>query len=162
LLAELEARLPPLPPPPPIAGPKTNIPVTVVGRKPVPKEAVEYKGHHYLLISGQIAWNQAKQECERLGGHLVIITDAKEDEFFQKLTDKKNVWIGLSDEKKSGEFHWVDGTLPRYTRWQPGDPNGPTDAVNVVRTVLLPPCGWGDCANDATGSVVGYVCEWDY
>ena len=49
----------------------------------------EYNGHLYSVIDTPMSWNDAKEYCEEIGGHLVTITDNDEQEFVQNqlLTD---------------------------------------------------------------------------
>ncbi|XP_078671409.1 salivary C-type lectin 2-like [Branchiostoma floridae x Branchiostoma belcheri] len=51
--------------------------------------------------------------------------DANTNAFLISLMSKTFAhWIGLHDQRKEGNFVWVDGsTLGKYNSWAPGRPN---------------------------------------
>ena len=55
----------------------------------IPKEAVKYKGHHYLVFSdigGSL--EEAQQFCESIGGHLATVDgDAKNERLYRLIND---------------------------------------------------------------------------
>jgi len=62
-----------------------------------------------------------------LGGGLVKINSAEENEFVLNLVTRKapslkQVWIGL--KWSSNNFYWYDHSVPVYTSWAPGQPSG--------------------------------------
>ena len=70
----------------------------------------------------------AKQWCSSKGADLVKINSAEENEFvlqlvIQKAPSLKQVWIGL--EWNTNAFYWSDLSVPVYTSWAQGEPNGP-------------------------------------
>ena len=55
------------------------------------------------------------------------INSAEENEFVlnlvtQKAPSLKQVWIGL--KWSTNNFYWHDHSVPVYTNWAPGEPNG--------------------------------------
>ena len=57
------------------------------------------------------------------------ITSAKENEFVLALAGKfaptvGKFWIGLKWNSKEYNFFWSDQSLPTYTNWGQGEPNG--------------------------------------
>jgi len=84
-------------------------------------------GHIYYLIDPK-PWTDAQAEAVSLGGHLVSINDAAENQFlidnFTSGTDANRVlWIGLTDQNSEGVFQWTSGEPVTYTNWFPGEPN---------------------------------------
>ncbi|RMX46179.1 hypothetical protein pdam_00007827 [Pocillopora damicornis] len=74
-----------------------------------------------------MTWHQAQRFCRRLGGDLVKITSARENEFVLALARKsaptrKQVWIGLM--WTANDFYWSDYSVPVYKAWAPNEPNG--------------------------------------
>ena len=62
-----------------------------------------------------------------MGGDLVKITSARENEFVlalvrDKASASKQVWIGLTFI--AGDFYWSDYSVPVYKAWAPNEPNG--------------------------------------
>ncbi|MDG2286859.1 MAG: C-type lectin domain-containing protein [Alphaproteobacteria bacterium] len=71
----------------------------------IPKSAVKWNGHHYLLSDRRVLHPDAKQRCESAGGHLIRIDDAREQAFAARLASKGTqvaYWIDGSDEIREG------------------------------------------------------------
>ena len=71
--------------------------------------------------------SQAKQWCSDQEADLVKINSAEENEFVLELVREEapslqQVWIGL--EWHTNKFYWSDLSVPDYTNWAPGEPNG--------------------------------------
>ncbi len=61
----------------------------VSARALIPKEAVKYKGHHYLVFSDiGNSMEDAQQFCESMGGHLATVGDDAKNERLYKLINK--------------------------------------------------------------------------
>jgi hypothetical protein len=125
--------------------------------KPIPKDAVEYNGHHYLFVTEPLTWTKAKAACEAVGGHLVVIENSKEQNAVRELTHGRSSWLGLTDEAMEGKWVWLDGSPCRYNEWNGGEPN---DSAGVEdHAQMLEDGRWNDINVDAR--VGGYVCEWE-
>ena len=95
----------------------------------------------YVVSGG--SWNDAESQAQALGGHLVTIHSAAENQFIvnnilvnftgsggPNLTAVP-LWIGYHDPKNndgSGAAHasnfvWADGSTSTYTNWNSGEPN---------------------------------------
>jgi len=127
----------------------------------MPGEAKAFGGHHYLVVIDQVSWHQAKEACEKLGGHLVIITDVKEEAYVNALGARRKLWIGCTNEGKQGDWRWVDGKKLTYTDWCPGQPDNWKQEEHWGE---LFECrgkyAWND-SNPKANSAAGYICEWD-
>jgi hypothetical protein len=90
-------------------------------------------GHRYAITSDKCTWDEAKQFAEQQGGYLVIIESQEENDFVKETyrisleADADILWIGLSDVAEEGTFRWVNGEIPAYTNWAPGEPNNDKD-----------------------------------
>jgi len=84
--------------------------------------------HTYYLLSAD-TWTASEAEARGLGGHLVTINDAAENQWvlntFFPLTGVPyaSLWIGLNDAANEGQFVWANGEPVTFTYWYPGEPN---------------------------------------
>jgi len=83
-------------------------------------------GSYYTIVDGP-TWTQAEANAVALGGHLVTINDADENEWLGTLTTDPTVqfWIGYSDAREEGRWEWADGSTSAYTNWYLGGDLGP-------------------------------------
>ena len=83
-------------------------------KRPRPKDTVRFDGHAYAMIKEPATWHVAKQRCEEMGGHLVVLDNPKETPFLTEMLKKAGVasaWIGATDELIEGDWKWVDVKL---------------------------------------------------
>lgn len=83
-----------------------------------------HAGHWYALTSEPASWEDAEAEAVALGGHLVAIGDAEEQEFLERTfmagRDPRSgaiLWIGLTDRDEEAVFRWSNGEPIRYVNW---------------------------------------------
>jgi hypothetical protein len=86
-----------------------------------------YGGHLYYLLP-QSNWTDAQAAAVALGGHLVTINDAAENDFvFGTFSSfggvDRALWLGLTDAAQEGTFVWISGEPVTYTNWGPDEPN---------------------------------------
>ena len=127
-----------------------------------PVETSYFKGHKYELYNESMTWESAKLFCEKKGGHLVTISDEKENEFVNGMrcrnlsTDyQQSIWLGGSDTANEGTWSWITGEAFTYSNWEPDEPNGGT-SQNYLQ--MYSSGNWDDVQNE-TGRFV--VCEYD-
>ena len=94
---------------------------------PCPSGWTRFNSYCYLVSSSIKPRSQARAYCRSMGGDLVKINGPEENEFVLKLVRKKapslkQVWIGLN--WYSTKFYWTDHSVPVYSNWAPGEPNG--------------------------------------
>ena len=86
-----------------------------------------FNNYCYLVSSAVTSWDQAQKYCEYLGAELVKIRGAEENDFVLDLSKQEPsvtlVWIGLK-WYTGKDFYWSDSSVPDYTNWAPGEPNG--------------------------------------
>jgi hypothetical protein len=80
-------------------------------------------GRQYYLLS-PTTWTAAEAEGSVLGGHLVTINDAAENDWVSTTFGSFNslYWIGLSDAAVEGDFRWSSGDPSAYRNWYPNNP----------------------------------------
>jgi hypothetical protein len=113
-----------------------------------------FNGHSYYRSTGNAFWTAARQACANMGGYLVTVTSAAENNFLFNLWPSG--WIGLTDEVVEGQWRWVTGEPYSYSSWNPGEPNnaGNEDYVQFVGSGR-----WNDLPNN---QALPYVIEFDY
>jgi hypothetical protein len=113
-----------------------------------------YNGHSYYRSTGSAFWSTARSNCQAMGGYLVTITSAGENNFV--FNTWPSGWIGLTDEINEGTWRWVTGETYSYSNWNPGEPNnaGNEDYVQFVSNGK-----WNDLPNSVS---LPYVLEFDY
>jgi len=112
-----------------------------------------FGNHAYLYQWAVSDWPTAEADCEAMGGTLVSIGSAAENEFVRSLLpDSQPVWIGLFDQG-IGDFAWANGDPLVYTRWDVYEPlqTGPGVYVDILQ-----PYGIWRAMHFAQES---YICE---
>ncbi len=114
-------------------------------------------GPRYLVCTDQPrAWADARRFCQRFGADLLVIDTDEEDERLAGAFDESvgDVWIGLTDAAREGDYRWVDGSADARQDWGRGEPNnsGNEDCVHYWHRGA----DWNDaqCA-----SSLGFICE---
>ena len=132
-----------------------------------------FEDHRYELITDGLNWEDARAECEEMGGHLVTINSEAEQRFIEQLladselNDSADVWIGTAEEL--GDYSsWVTGEAVIYTNWgvpQPDNLGGGQHHAVIVNgdrgseggSYYIRKYQW----DDNTNSRRPYICEWE-
>ncbi len=153
---------------------------TYIGKVTIPSDAIQYNGHSYYIFDSGTTWDEAKAYAEELGGHLVAITDASEQNAIENLlaahfNAKNSYWMGGYRDDKLG-WQWITGENWDYTSWGYGQPDG--DLKNDVLCDALMMYyssangwhlgDWNDFFRDGVNGQdffgvenFGYIVEWD-
>lgn len=94
----------------------------------VPSSAVEWNGHYYKLYDNADDWAEAREKCEKKGGHLVTITSAEENNFVYSYMVQEGytrAFIGLYNSSYSDRpvWTWITEEPFEYSYWGSGEPN---------------------------------------
>ncbi|HMP81646.1 MAG TPA: FG-GAP-like repeat-containing protein [Verrucomicrobiota bacterium] len=116
-------------------------------------------GHIYYLL-GDSTWTDAEAKAVSMGGHLVTINDADEDNWVYTTFSSyggtsSHLWIGLSDHAQEGTFVWSSGEPVGYTQWNSGEPNAASpeeDYVHINAPVYGNHGTWNDHSDDPADS----------
>ncbi len=145
----------------------------------IPSTAVEFNGHYYQVYDNSMTWTEAKEYCEKLGGHLVTITTADEQSFVESIIKngtKSCYWLGGTDEEAEGNWKWITGEAFSYTHWGKDMPdNWETENYLMMFREDHPSKPgntfgyWNDLKDDCTckgtpffrKDEFGLICEWD-
>jgi VCBS repeat-containing protein len=115
----------------------------------------EYLGaigtHKYYMSYDNRSWTEARDIASDLGGYLVVIDDATENQWIRdKMSNAgynwASVWIGYNDAVNEGIFEWVNGSDSTYQNWSGGEPNnsGGEDYAELMSNGK-----WNDNQNEA-------------
>jgi hypothetical protein len=79
---------------------------------------------------GSNRFHMAREYCQQNGGHLLIISNAKENDFVRSICKNGQWLMGLSDLDQEQVWRWVDGNWNRTVDWREStcgtpDPNCP-------------------------------------
>lgn len=85
----------------------------------------EYNGSLYYESHYQTSYTNAQYYATGLGGNLVTINDAAENDFVRQAISPyaSSVWIGLTNNNNGNNFEWESGEPVGYTNWRAGEPN---------------------------------------
>lgn len=85
-----------------------------------------FNGKKYQLFDKHMKWSEAKEYCEQIGGHLITVTSAEEETFFEDLIRKgQNVmyWMGGKYDFNKSKWEWITGENFTYSNWDYREPN---------------------------------------
>ena len=90
-----------------------------------------FQDHKYYIVQDWVSWETARQNAIDLGGYLLTINSAAENNFIQNNIGDNykwdSYWIGFSDTAEEGTFVWANGSDSTYTNWYDGEPNNAGD-----------------------------------
>ena len=110
-------------------------------RSRVSENALKFRRHHYLLFNFPMSAQSPQEYCRSLGGHLVRIDSAEENNFvWQVIKDAQLspapfnlARIDGSDALTEGRWLLSNNKLVRYFNWYPGEPNVPAEDSLAMR-----------------------------
>jgi len=82
--------------------------------------------HEYQLIEELMTWQQSRDKCASLGGHLVTLTSQAEEQFVIDnfvVPANQTIWVGATDENSEGHWEWITKEPWEYTHFPPGKPD---------------------------------------
>ncbi|ELK08088.1 CD209 antigen [Pteropus alecto] len=94
--------------------------------RPCPWDWNFFQGSCYIFSQTRSTWKASVSACKDMSAQLVIINNAEEQDFLQLQTSKGNclTWMGLSDLKHKGTWHWLDNSpqlLSFMKYWNKGE-----------------------------------------
>lgn len=81
-------------------------------------------GHTYKVYPENLTWNEAKEKCENLGGHLITANTPEEQQLVEKITSNygSNYWLGGKLDE-TNVWRWVTGEVIQPQYWALGQPD---------------------------------------
>ena len=86
----------------------------------------------YQYVNQYLSYGDAVEYCNSHNGWLVTISNSAENDLVKTLHSSTDVWIGLNDVRREGNYNWVNpysGGVPfylipsTYRNWYSGEPN---------------------------------------
>ncbi|XP_034038503.1 collectin-12-like [Thalassophryne amazonica] len=140
---------------------QVQLPVKTMSTPACPPDLRGFGDSCYYFSSGaqRLNFNEANMLCINMSFHMLIINNIEEQEFVRNQTAGKGYfWMGLTDRVEENVWMWVDGTLPIFTNWKPGQPDnwthGHEDGEDCAG--LIHNASWNDfyCTDR-----IGFICE---
>uniref|UniRef100_A0A9J7ZY04 Si:dkey-26c10.5 n=1 Tax=Cyprinus carpio carpio TaxID=630221 RepID=A0A9J7ZY04_CYPCA len=69
----------------------------------------------YFLSQNRFTWQQSRQECQRLGGDLAVITNERVQMYLSR-KGSLHYWIGLN-HLGTNEWTWINNTVSTVRYW---------------------------------------------
>jgi hypothetical protein len=87
-----------------------------------------FMGHTYYLLDEK-PWLDQEAEAVALGGHLVTLNDAVENQWVWDRfgTPNTGLFFGFNDFAVEGDWVWTSGEPVIFTAWRGGEPNNCCD-----------------------------------
>ncbi|XP_060901038.1 collectin-12-like [Labrus mixtus] len=106
--------------------PQVQPPVAPTPTPGCPPEFKKFGDSCYYFSSGpqRLNFDESFQFCSNMSSHMLIINDNEEQTFVRNaIAGKGYFWLGLTDREEENVWKWVDGTLPVFKKWKPGQPD---------------------------------------
>jgi hypothetical protein len=76
------------------------------------------------ILTNPLTWTDAQTQAQALGGNLVSINNAAENQYLVNLFGSSELfWIGTTDQAEEGNWQWISGEPVTYTNWLNGQPD---------------------------------------
>jgi cysteine-rich repeat protein len=101
-----------------------------------------HDGTAFRVVHEKLAWDDARANCERLGGHLATLTRETDNALVTlQVFGRPGQWIGATRDE-AGTFAWITGEPMEHLEWenrQPDNYNGEEGCMEVIGRT-----GWND------------------
>ncbi|XP_076824190.1 CD209 antigen-like protein C [Clavelina lepadiformis] len=90
-------------------------------------------GYQYRLTETQQNWQESRRLCQAMGGDLAAVgmrnVAIERKLLTEVIKSSQNVWIGLNDISREGQWMWIDGVRAAEgnVNWVAGEPNNSGD-----------------------------------
>ncbi len=131
----------------------------------------------YEVIKETLSWEEARQRCQQMGGHLATVTSQAEQDQIVALAQAQGVrymWLGgyTSYDFDGSVFgHWITGEPFSFQNWDPNEPSRQdkdgTPEWYIMLWDVKGGWSWNDQRNDpaavakSLSKYMGFVCEYE-
>lgn len=118
-----------------------------------------YNGHVYNIFNYEMTWDEAVAYCEKIGGHMAVISSADENKALFSYVTSRNSYksvFGATDREHEGLWEWINGETMSYANWGDGEPNNSNGREHYVHFLSTFNGQWNDTTWDNS-----FICEWD-
>uniref|UniRef100_A0A9J7ZYV9 Collectin-12 n=2 Tax=Cyprinus carpio TaxID=7962 RepID=A0A9J7ZYV9_CYPCA len=124
-----------------------------------PPQWKSFRDKCYYFSSERLSFNETNERCSNKSSTMLIINDEDEQLWIKRqISGKGYFWLGLTDTVEENIWRWVDGSLPNYTNWKPGQPDNWRHGHEVGEDCagLIHEGSWNDffCTEQ-----IGLICE---
>ncbi|XP_051266307.1 collectin-12 [Dicentrarchus labrax] len=105
---------------------QVQLPVETTAAPNCPPEFRRFGDSCYYFSSGsqRLNFDESNQFCTNISSLMLIINDNEEQQFVRNaIAGKGYFWLGLTDREEENVWKWVDGTIPVFKKWKPGQPD---------------------------------------
>ncbi|MGL5194874.1 MAG: SBBP repeat-containing protein, partial [Chroococcales cyanobacterium] len=122
-------------------------------------------GHRYFLTIPD-TWLGAQEQAQALGGNLVTISNAEENQWLVDTFGRRAMWIGLNDSPIYGNtegndtWNWVSEDPVTFLNWAPNQPDNvlhTPEGENFTEINFMNPGNWNDMPSQQTWIRPGIV-----
>lgn len=127
-----------------------------------PTATITQDGIEYIVFDYRVDWQTAERICEAIGGHLVRIDNAEENQLVGTIMEQgllDEYWIDATDRYREGT--WTDhmGNRLSYTNWLDDEPNNDFN-TEQYGYILKSSNKWADLKGYAPNyRKTGFICE---
>ncbi|XP_035526103.1 collectin-12-like [Morone saxatilis] len=105
---------------------QVQLPVATTAAPGCQPEFRKFGDSCYYFSSGsqRLNFDESNQFCTNISSLMLIINDNEEQQFVRNaIAGKGYFWLGLTDREEENVWKWVDGTIPVFKKWKPGQPD---------------------------------------
>ncbi|EMP26974.1 C-type lectin domain family 4 member F [Chelonia mydas] len=117
----------------------------------------QHQGRCYFFSWTNRSWEAARNFCLAENADLVVINNAREQNYLTIKADSLRRWIGFTDQGTEGVWRWVDSTPAAFTQWNKGEPNNLRNGLSDEDCAHLLEIGlWND---EPCSTSYRWICE---